>query len=206
MKQSSPIGPTCLAIVLLMLGAPGCTETQPSTFYTLSALGASDGGTSGSRPGGLAIGLGPITLPQYVDRPQIVTRITPNRLELSEFNKWAEPLDHIFSRVLADNLSVLLGTDRVIVLPRRRSGRTDIQVEIDVTQFDTDTSGTTVLAARWMIFGLEDDEPLTTQKSVVSSRIDNPGNHEAVVAAMSRMVEELSREIARAITSVAAPS
>jgi uncharacterized lipoprotein YmbA len=189
-----------VAILLLvaMLFAPGCAETQPANFYTLSSLQGGDG-AAGSGGRGPAIGVGPITLPKYVDRPQIVTRSSPNRLELAEFHKWAEPLRDIFSRIVANNLATLMTTDQVITLPRRRSVPIDYQVEIDVTQFDTSVTGNTVLAARWTLFGKDGKKPLLMQESKISSAAANPKDYESVVAAMSRAVEALSREIAQAI-------
>ena len=172
-----------------------CSQSQPSNFYTLSSLErAPNAGTAGP-----AIGVGPITLPAYLDRPQIVTRSSPNKVELAEFDKWAESLDNIFSRTMADNLGVLLETDRVVVLPRRRNLPLDFQVEVNVTRFDTTTTGQTQLTARWILFGKDSKEPLVSRESVIATLTETPEDFEAIVASMSRAIENLSREIARTI-------
>ena len=69
----------------------------------------------------------------------------------------------------------------------------------DVTQFDASVTGNTVLAARWTLFGKDGKKPLLMQESKISSAAANPKDYESVVAAMSRAVEALSREIAQAI-------
>jgi len=189
-----------VSLVLLLVVA-ACAETQPSRFYMLSGMGApmSEAVDEGERE--LVIGLGPITLPQYLNRPQIVMRTSPNKLELAEFDKWAEPLDDLFSRVVAENVSALLATRHVVIVPQRRSRRTDYQVQIDVMQFDTEVSGMTVLVARWSVFSGRGDEPLATQISKISNSITDPSDYESVVAAMSQALGTLSRAVATAIRS-----
>ena len=184
-------------LVWAALAASGCATTEPSSFYTLSSLRD----TAGAAESGPAIGVGPITLPQYVDRPQIVTRSSPNRLELAEFHKWAEPLQDIVSRVVADNLAVLVPTDRIVILPRRRSLPLDYQVEINVIQFDTSAQGETVLAARWTLFGKDGKKLLLSAESTISDSTATPGDYESVAAAMSQALRDLSREIAQAIAA-----
>lgn len=182
-------------LVIVAFVAAACAQSQPSNFYTLSSLErAANAGTDGP-----AIGVGPVTLPKYLDRPQIVTRSSPNKVELAEFEKWAESLDNIFSRAVADNLGVLLETDQVVVLPRRRNLPLDYQVEINVTQFDTTTDGKTRLSARWILFGKDDKQPLVSREAVIAALTETPEDFESVVASMSRAVENLSREIARTI-------
>ena len=182
-------------LFFLAIVVAACSQSQPSNFYTLSSLErAPNAGTAGP-----AIGVGPITLPAYLDRPQIVTRSSPNKVELAEFDKWAESLDNIFSRTMADNLGVLLETDRVVVLPRRRNLPLDFQVEVNVTRFDTTTTGQTQLTARWILFGKDSKEPLVSRESVIATLTETPEDFEAIVASMSRAIENLSREIARTI-------
>ena len=48
------------------------------------------------------IGVGPVTVPDYLDRPQIATRSSSSSLQFSEFDRWAEPLEKNLMRVLAD--------------------------------------------------------------------------------------------------------
>ena len=65
----------------------------------------------------MSIGVGPVHLPRYLDRPQIITRTKGTDLKLAEFHHWAEPLADTFMRVVSENLSTLVPTDRVYLHP-----------------------------------------------------------------------------------------
>lgn len=192
-----------LALALLLVVSGGCTTTtKPSRFYALSPVA-----TSGAQPAaetaghGVAIGVGPIKLPEHLDRPQIVTRSSSNQLQLAEFDRWAGPLEDDFSRILAENLSILLSTDRVSLYPWRRSVPIDYQVAVDVTRFDGGLGGNALLTARWTVFSGRDKKVLFMERSRISEPSRAQG-YEAIVAAQSRALGQLSREIANAIKAI----
>jgi uncharacterized lipoprotein YmbA len=151
----------------------------------------------------VAIGVGPVAIPEYLNRGQIVTRTGENQLELAEFDRWAEPLQKNLARVLALNFSTLLSTDRVALHPWNRSTPMDYQVIVDVGRFEAGEDGTTSLLARWSIVDGADRKILRVRKSSLSEPIAN-GDYEATVASMSRAVAALSREIAEAIRDLSA--
>jgi uncharacterized protein len=183
----------------LMVG--GCAS-QPSRFYLLSAVPNTETASlemSGQQ--GPTIGVGPVTLPRYVDRPQIVTRTSPYELKVAEFDRWAEALDTNFTRVLAENLSILLPTARVVMSPWPRAIPIDYQVTVDVTHFLSQVGGDSLLIADWTLFKGEGQDALTSGRSRFSA---SPGGQDyaAIVAAMSQTVASLSREIATAVRGV----
>jgi uncharacterized protein len=91
--------PWRLALVLLgasLIGMAGCASTQPSRFYVLTDLASVESPPQVTTAGqGPAVGVGPVTLPKYLDRPQIATRAGRHELAYDEFERWAEPLDTI---------------------------------------------------------------------------------------------------------------
>ena len=194
--------PIVLALVVVTSGASllvgGCAS-QPSRFYLLSALPSTETAspaTSGQqRP---TIGVGPVTLPRYVDRPQIVTRTSPYEIKVAEFDRWAEGLDANFARVLAENLSALLPTARVVTSPWQRATLIDYQVTVDVTQFLSQAGGDSLLIADWTLFKGEGQEVLASGTSRFSASPVGQ-DYAAIVAAMSQTVASLSREIATTI-------
>lgn len=191
-----------LALGICLLVSGGCASTKPSRFYTLSPLAISEAETKPEATDeGIAIGIGPIKLPEHLDRPQIMTRTSRNELELSEFDRWAGSLADDFSRVLAENLSILLSTDRVSFYPWRKSVPIEYQVLVDVTRFDGTLGERASLIARWTVFRGRDKKVLFMQKS----RIIEPSGAQgygAMVAAQSRALGHLSREIAKAIETI----
>jgi uncharacterized lipoprotein YmbA len=184
-------------MVASMTLAGGCATSQPSRFYLLSPLPevkSAPAETAGTPPG-VVLGVGPIRLPQYLDRPEIVTRQSDNTLKLGEFDRWAEPLTDNFSRVMAENLSALLDTDRVALYPWPRSAAVDYQVTLDVLQLDAQPSGEVVLRAFWSILRGEGEQLLLTTQSNFVEPARN-GSYEDLVAAQSRVIGQLSQKIA----------
>ena len=156
--------PMKMGLAILSLAAlVGCSASQPTQFYTLSGA-ARTGEASVEKP--MRLGVGPVYLPAYLDRPQVVTRSGANRMNVSEFDQWAEPLETTFQRVLTENLSQRLDTDRIATLPARRDISLDHQVEVEVTRFDADETGRVVLDARWRIFDGRGDRLLHRGRSL----------------------------------------
>ena len=184
---------------LLLMTFMACASNAPSRFYVLSPLTGTDRGPEmASDKRQVAIAIGPVELPAYLDRQQIVTRVSSNELHLAGFDEWAEPLDDNFTRVLIENLSVLLSKDLFTIFPFRDSESIDYQVEVEVIRFDGRLGGDASLITRWSILGKDDKKLLLTRKSSFKEVTGGPG-YEALVAAESRTVEALALEIAGAI-------
>jgi uncharacterized lipoprotein YmbA len=186
-----------LAVLAAGLALAGCADTPPTRFYTLSPLDDAPRDTPPASLPELTVGVGPVTLPPYLDRPQLVTRAGGNRMVLADFDSWVEPLQGMFARVLGENLALLLGTDEVLMLPQRRDFTLDRQVEVDVTRFDVDDVGNAVLDAKWWVYG-NGDKLLRSGRSTVSepAAVDD---YTAAAAALSRALGAMSTEIAQAI-------
>jgi uncharacterized protein len=187
-----------LSLALLVLG--GCGSTPPTRLYVLPTLTDASPPTSTAKRD-LTIGVGPVTLPPYLDRPQIVTRASRVKLDLAEFDQWAASLQDTVARVLAENLSLLIPTDRVVLHPWPRTTAIDYQVIVEVTQFDRALGGEVVLVARWSITAANEQE-LMMRKARFSAPAGGR-DYKATVTAMSRTLEALSRDIAATIQSMA---
>ena len=195
-----------VAFGAVAFGAVACSiksETAPSNFYMLHALTVEaaprEGGSAASD---LALAIGPVQLPAYLDRPQIVTRGSGNDVTLSEFDRWAEPLRDNITGVLADNLSRLVPTQRVSRYPAVPSADSDLRVTVEIIRFDGAPAGEVLLDARWSLIAGDATAPLQTQRSGISQPVAGSGLS-AVVAAMNRAVDSLSREIAAGVRRAA---
>ncbi|MHC4712865.1 MAG: PqiC family protein [Planctomycetota bacterium] len=188
-----------LALLALLLA--GCGSTAPSRFYVLEPMVENGDAPSAQLATESSVGIGPVTLPEYLDRPQMVTRAGGNRLELAEFDRWAEPLTTDFTRVLADNISTLLSTERIVLFPWPASVNVDYKVRVDVKRFEADAAGTVTLDARWTVSAGKGTE--TIHRSRLKQPVGEDG-YGAVAAAQSKALAELSLEIARAIAKTAA--
>jgi uncharacterized lipoprotein YmbA len=188
--------------MLLALGA--CVQTPPTRFYVLSALPEPAAAPQGR---GVAVGIGPVTLPQYLNRPQIVTRISSNQLAFAEFDQWGGDLNDNVTRALASNLSNLLTTDRVSLYPWKNEAPIDHQVTIEVLSFEQDVNGSSVLTAYWSIVDPRNNRVKVMRRTSYRDTVVGGGEarpYDAIVASMSRNLEALSRDIATGINSPAA--
>ena len=199
------------ALLALPLQLGGCAAEKPTRLYVLNALPEAPGTASAQ---GLAVGVGPITLPKYIDRPEIVARINGNSLVQAEFDQWGGGLDDDITRVLAANLSSLLESDRVSLYPWKDEAPIEYQVTMDVIRFEQDADGSAVLSAFWSVVDPSDGRVLLMRRSSYrdaggppasgSSTAKSAHPYDAVVAAMSRDLELLSRDIAATITKLRA--
>ncbi|NKC15153.1 MAG: hypothetical protein GKR94_24065 [Gammaproteobacteria bacterium] len=193
-----------LAGTALMLVA-GCAanimQTKETRFYVLATLPQDTEALPGVRTSpALVLDLAALTLPQYLERPQIVTRIERNRLVLAEFDNWGGSLEKNMLRVLASNLSMLLATPDIHMATRRTPAKVDARVEIEVIQFERGPDRRAVLMAQWRL--LEAGRERKTIVSKVTSLQSPPmaaPSMTATVAAMSDLAGELSVLIARAV-------
>jgi uncharacterized protein len=203
-SRRSIVTAAILVVLAGALAAGGCFSPQPdpSKFFVLAP--ASAAATNSIAPAGLPtssspiIGLGPIKLPEYLDRDEVVTRVGPNRLELSEKDRWAEPLSNNFRQVIAQDLTQSLGTHSIMFYPWVGTTRIDYQVRIDVYRFETDPNANAQLVAHWQV--LDGSGKLLYAGDSNLSEQAQPG--EPVAAALSRTVERLAQQIASAIQSV----
>jgi uncharacterized protein len=197
--------PGALGLVLLaLLTCNGCRvgQGQPTRYYILTPMAPPSATASAMHLRDVAIGVGPVQLPQYTNRPQIVTGNTRHELSQAPLEEWAEPLRDNFIRVLAENLSVLLATDRVAVFPWKGPLPIAYQVIVEVTHFLGETGGETSLVALWSIVGNHGREVLVSQRSSFREPTGQQG-YEDLAAAMSRTVAALSYDIAAAIMTLA---
>ncbi len=184
-----------VASAILLVGSSGC-GSPATTFYALNPLppGGGPKGTADSR--GPGVGVGPVFLPERLDRPQIVTRVGENTLHLAEFDQWAAPLRDSFPRVLAENLSILIPTEHIFIFPWTTEEPIDYEVRVEVSRFDGSLGGDCSIVARWTIFRRADKQ--TT--AGVSNHAEPAGNtYTTLVAAENRLLVALSRDIATAL-------
>ncbi len=194
-----------LALACLVLAGCGflAARPDPSRFFTLSPLSHEDG-ASFANPGSgeqISLGLGPIKFPTYLDRDQLVTRKAQNRFEVSENDRWAEPLEENFTRVLLQNVSALLPAERIVAYPWPSNGKPNYQIEIEVVHFESNGARDAQLLARWTVIDASNRKTLSFKES----RLTRPAKEkstDATVAALSETVADLSRQIADVVRTI----
>lgn len=178
---------------LLLLSA--CSGQSASHFYTLAPM--APGGTPSARPG-LIVTVGQVMLPPALDRNSFVRRVGPEQLEMSGQDRWAAPLDGIVRRVLAADLaSRMPGADVIAPGDPMPSGHV-LTVDVNLRQFIGDANGQVILDADWSVRGSAKTHPISLTRQAGSGKAD------AIAAAMSALLADLSDHIAAALASRAA--
>ena len=186
-----------VATLIAALGAlaglmAGCSSPA-SRFYTLNGTATA----APSTPSTVSVAVGPVSIPATVDRPQIVVNTSANQVDVDEFNRWASPLQNNISRVVAENLGVLLGAPRVT---QSLGVESDYRVAIEVQRFESTPGDSAVLDAAWMVRRAKDGR-IETGRTTVREAVPQKG-YDALVAAHSRAVGRLSQDIANAVRAL----
>lgn len=184
---------------VLLAAVAGCGTTGPTKFFVLNAVAGGEpaGSAVMARPG-VAIGVGPVKIPEYLDRLLIVTRSSESSLQLAEFERWAEPLDKSIPRILTENLSALLGSDQIAMHPWPTALSVEYQVVLEVNRLDGTLGQKALLDARWTLLADKGKRIVVRKNSVISEPITG-ASYEGLVQAQSRALAQLSQEIATAI-------
>jgi len=183
------------ALALLAVAAllAACGTTPPTNFYTLSPEVAGQP-TAAENDHRILVGIGPIEVSAYLERNQIVTRPGPTRLNLTELDHWAEPLESNVANVLATNLSRLLPGIHPIARPWA-DARAEYQVLLKIQRFDADSEGNVQLNVNWAIqLDSTRSIPLIRDSAITQTSIG--ADYEAITKNMSLALATLSEEIA----------
>jgi uncharacterized lipoprotein YmbA len=195
-----PIGLTIFMVLALLAGCR--SATTPVEFYTLSPITAVGEADKAAGVGdNIAVGIGPLQMPKINDRPQIVTRIGPNQIYVDEFHRWAGSVYEDFLRVVTMNLATLLQSNLVAAYPWEEYFDPVYRIYMDVQQFDGRLGQYVQLDITWTITGREAREIFLVRKSLIREPVRGE-DYDALVAAKSRILATLSRQIARGIKEV----
>jgi uncharacterized lipoprotein YmbA len=165
-------------------------------FYLLSPI--EDAAPAGAAPGDALVVVGPLQLPGYLDRPELVVRQPDGRFSLRELDRWGEPLDQLLTNTVTANLVRLTGSPRVAAFPLHGRASADLRVVGRVLRFDADASGLALLEVQWSILD-ENGEPRMPVR-IDAYRAQAPGTDTAaLVAALSDVLAQFSRQLADAL-------
>jgi uncharacterized lipoprotein YmbA len=175
--------------ILLVFAAllAACTS-KPVNHYLMSPLTGVPAETAHHDD---SLGVGPVQLPGYLNRPNLVTRTSPTRIEVPGDHKWGAPLDTHLTATLAENLRQRLGLGSVLVYPWQPGTRLDYQLSADVTRFIY-ADGAVRLDAGWSL-----RNRLNGKTIEGSSRIeeDSSDDYDDIVDAMSRALARMADDI-----------
>ena len=172
-------------LALLLLSA--CASPPRERFYTLDAAEP-----PAAAEAAVSVAVGPVSIPELVDRPQFVVRVGANQVQITEQARWAEPLKAAIARVLAANLAAALGARLVA----QRNGEADYRVALDVQRFESGPGNSVLIDAAWTV--ISSKATRRHGRSLVQEKL-KAMEYGEVAAAHSAALAVISREIAEAI-------
>lgn len=180
----------CLIACSLIVSA--CSVRSPAVdYWTLAALAPASAALDPAAP---AVAIAPVALPRYLDRPEVLVRLDPLRVEPAGQHRWADPLDDAFGRTLAENLGRSLGSARVSAYPLQPPYGVDYRVQVDVQRFDGRPGETVALTARYVILAGRDRQVLAVDQVEIGIAAGEDfasfiGAHSAAVAELATYID-----------------
>jgi len=179
---------SCLVFLIL-----SCAKSsKPVEYYMLDASVGIDNNQTLKGDEGPMIGLGPIRLPEYLDRFQMVVAVSQNKYKLIDGHRWAEKLDQNISLALFKTLPGQLGTDKMIRYPWPQRPGVDFQVKIDILELNVDQDGQSQLVAQWSI--KSKDKTILNKRSTFTAQASTT-DIDKMVQAQSECLTQLGQEI-----------
>jgi hypothetical protein len=183
--------------IVLFVFLASCGSSPPVDYYALQPIAGS--GTTVPADARI-IGLGPLEVPGYLDRPQLVTQSSDGKMNVDEFNRWAEPLADALPRVVTANVDALLENAVVVRYPYGPRLRADYHLSGRVIRFDADRSGTVVLEVQWGVQDAQANNLLSPRRSRYTAQASPSQDPSSIVNAMNETVIAFSRDVAGELT------
>ena len=191
-------------IILFSLVCNGCLAVSNSPaprFYTLRSIDNTKESKKFDITSKVIIGIGPIEIPEYQNRPQMVTRNEEGMLSFAQFERWGESLDAGLARLILENLTLMFPQAEFQIYPCNFAIPLDYQVIVNVVQLESQLDKDVFLTAQWTIIDSKTKKMLLTKRSQIRQVI-NPHTYSGLTLALSRACALLSNEIAENLSKL----
>lgn len=187
----------CLAACLVLFA--GCAAQPPTYYYDLTPQTQA---LEKPIDREITLGVGPVTLPQLLDRPGVVTRHHESGVKVANYHIWAGELESTFARVLAESLAIRLQQDTIWASPWDNRFRPEYQVRIFVNQYSGELKGEVVLSLTWTL--LEDYGNRVVSTHRYRATANSEGGYLGYVSTLNQLLagfaEEVSIKFSEALT------
>jgi uncharacterized protein len=183
------------ALLLALISA--CSSSPKINYFSLQGPAHPTPQFQSQQVRSLSVQVGLVTVPELVDRLPLVVRLSDNRLEISESNRWAEPLKGQIARHLAEQLAAVPGLGPVTLMNQDGGGEADVRVSLDITDIQAIRGSSVVMRASWVVRRKADGQAGVQQIAVREAVRDD--SFESLVAAHGRALDQIGDRIAKAI-------
>lgn len=187
--------------VVLSSGCFSVPESPSPRFYMLQSASADKVTQKYDIADDTIIVIGPVKIPEYLNRPQIVTQDDKGMLSFSQFDRWGESLDAGIARAIIQNLHIMLPAASVEMFPCNFAIPLKYQVIVDIIQLNSRLDKNLSMTAQWSIIDSRSDKMLFIKRSEYAQPVE-PGNYAGLVNALSAVCASLSNDIALTVASL----
>ena len=198
-RSCAVMGAACLALVLS--GCMSVPNSPTPRFYMLQAADENQVSKKTNIASDVVIGVGPVKIPGYQDRPQIVTQDKEKMLKFAQFDRWGEPLDFGMKRLIGENLAVMLPEAKFTLYPWNSSVPVKYQVVVEIIQLDSKLDEDMFLVAQWLVIDVQNSKTMIIKRSEFRQSII-PQNYSGLVKTLSMACASLSSEIVEALATL----
>ena len=184
-------------VCLVTLGLEGCRGSKDPALYSLNPAPFSAGFRQHQKP--ITIGIDAITIPEYIDHPQLMVFITPYQSKLFENDQWAEPIASNIQRVIQTNMAQKLPYAAVQLAPWDPNFIPELHLRVDITQLKVDKQGNSFLQA---YFYLENKEKIVRHHQIQLVEKIPHVTPTTIVISLNRLLNQLSDNITLSIAKV----
>lgn len=174
--------------------APACLGTTEVRYYTLAGGGV----VAPAHRAEYTVHVAPAVVPEALDRPEVVLRVSETQVAVDDNHRWAEPLRTGIARAVAVQLARELDGARVSASERAGQPASDVELTIDVQRLEVSLTDGVVLDVAWTA-RWANDGPTRTGRSAARARGGPPGGYDAAVAACMAALEAVGNDIARSV-------
>lgn len=192
----------CLVLLLSMAGCVSISSSPSPRLYMPHSLDQNQQAQKFNIPSDVIIGVGPVRIPEYLNRPQIITHDKDNLIDIAQFDRWAESVDLAILRLLNENLAVMLPGVSIVKFTWSIAVPVKYQVTADVIQVESKLEKDLRLVVRWSIVDLKSKMMVFSKRSEYIEPVE-PHDYFGLNEALSKACVTMSSEIAREIDLLA---
>jgi uncharacterized lipoprotein YmbA len=191
-------------LILFALVVAGCAgKSAPTQFYMLGPVMSDEVEShTANSTSTVYITLDTVEIPEYLNRPQIVTHVDRAEYQIDEFHRWMEPLQDNLTRVIANHLSILLNPKGIDILYTARPIKTEYTIFVQILRMEGKLGQGTFLDAYWSFFDQQDETPVVTKRFVRIRESTSDDTYQGLLQTQNRSIESLSRAMADGIDQI----
>lgn len=196
------LGVVCFALVINgCISLPNSPISPTPRFYMLSSINQLEVSKKIHITPGVIIGVGPVKIPEYLDRPQMVTRESQGILKFDEFDRWGESLDLGVARLIREDLTVMLPGAKLTLYPWHSSTVVKYRVVVEIVQLDSELDREMSFVVQWTVIDVQNSKTVIIKRSEFHQPII-PQNYSGLAKTLSTVCAALSSEIAQALANL----